>query len=374
MEDSLSTFSFPAKELIEMIDVVQNSADGGLIGKKITDSYQKLFGGERSLFFAPSAGQEGFTDLVKTNIDEKLNRDYKEYYHRFDPLNLMFKNAEEEAGAETVRNIDYEACRKSEYYNDFLSPQGIHYKLLAILKSRGRVLGKVLLLRSRKSGNFTNAALRDAETITPYLANALENNLMRSELERNNGLLRMIENNLKTGIILLDKSRRVIHVNDRAKDICAVIGKKPVDIRNVHDIHPDFVKDFQEMMDEYDSVSSDKPPLPRSRLLRADSGTFSVRSQMIRDLSDQRDSNFFMINIDEAGKPCGASAEVPLKEFMLSGREREVAEQVARGLRNSEIADILYISEVTVKKHLQSIFQKTGVDNRAALVRALLST
>lgn len=51
----------------------------------------------------------------------------------------------------------------------------------------------------------------------------------------------------------------------------------------------------------------------------------------------------------------------------LSERERAVAELVARGLRNREIAAELGISENTVKRHLQSIFSKTGAHDRVEL-------
>ncbi len=51
----------------------------------------------------------------------------------------------------------------------------------------------------------------------------------------------------------------------------------------------------------------------------------------------------------------------------LSQRERAVAVLVARGLRNREIAVQLNISENTVKRHLQSIFSKTGAHDRVEL-------
>jgi DNA-binding NarL/FixJ family response regulator len=50
--------------------------------------------------------------------------------------------------------------------------------------------------------------------------------------------------------------------------------------------------------------------------------------------------------------------------YDLTNRELEVLEQIAQGLSNREIADILYISEKTVRNHITNIFQKLGVSDR----------
>jgi DNA-binding NarL/FixJ family response regulator len=51
----------------------------------------------------------------------------------------------------------------------------------------------------------------------------------------------------------------------------------------------------------------------------------------------------------------------------LSEREKQIAFLVARGLKNKGIAEELKISENTVKRHLQSIFNKTGARDRLEL-------
>jgi len=51
----------------------------------------------------------------------------------------------------------------------------------------------------------------------------------------------------------------------------------------------------------------------------------------------------------------------------LSERERQIALMVAHGMRNRDIAAELHISENTVKRHLQSIFSKTGSRDRLDL-------
>jgi DNA-binding NarL/FixJ family response regulator len=51
----------------------------------------------------------------------------------------------------------------------------------------------------------------------------------------------------------------------------------------------------------------------------------------------------------------------------LSAREREIVALVAKGYRNREMAEKLFISEQTVKNHLHNIFDKLGVSDRLEL-------
>ena len=48
----------------------------------------------------------------------------------------------------------------------------------------------------------------------------------------------------------------------------------------------------------------------------------------------------------------------------ISRREREVLQLVSQGYGNADIAQILFISVATVRKHLENIFNRTGVRNR----------
>jgi DNA-binding NarL/FixJ family response regulator len=52
----------------------------------------------------------------------------------------------------------------------------------------------------------------------------------------------------------------------------------------------------------------------------------------------------------------------------LSARELQVAQAVAEGRSNKEVADLLSISERTVKAHLGAVFEKLGIRDRLQLV------
>jgi RNA polymerase sigma factor (sigma-70 family) len=54
----------------------------------------------------------------------------------------------------------------------------------------------------------------------------------------------------------------------------------------------------------------------------------------------------------------------------LTAREREVLLLVADGLTNAEVAERLWISPGTVRRHLENVYAKLGVRTRTAAVRA----
>jgi LuxR family maltose regulon positive regulatory protein len=56
----------------------------------------------------------------------------------------------------------------------------------------------------------------------------------------------------------------------------------------------------------------------------------------------------------------------------FSGKETQVLMLLCRGQSNKAIALALDVSENTVKFHLKQIFQKLGVENRAAAISAAL--
>ncbi|MDA2812212.1 response regulator transcription factor [Nocardiopsis sp. RSe5-2] len=54
----------------------------------------------------------------------------------------------------------------------------------------------------------------------------------------------------------------------------------------------------------------------------------------------------------------------------LTRREMEILALLAEGLGNKDMAKRLFVTEATVKTHLQRIYTKLGVDTRTAAVRA----
>ena len=70
---------------------------------------------------------------------------------------------------------------------------------------------------------------------------------------------------------------------------------------------------------------------------------------------------------DASAEPPAAPAPAVLPDG-LTQREGEILGLIARGLTNPEIAGRLFLSNHTVKTHINRIFAKTGSRDRAAAI------
>ena len=58
----------------------------------------------------------------------------------------------------------------------------------------------------------------------------------------------------------------------------------------------------------------------------------------------------------------------------LSAREREILPYIARGHRPAYVADLLCISEHTVRTHLRNMYRKLGINSREELIQLVEET
>ena len=71
--------------------------------------------------------------------------------------------------------------------------------------------------------------------------------------------------------------------------------------------------------------------------------------------------SMWLLSLQAADAPASRLASAA-----LTPRETEVLSWVAKGKTNRDIGDILGLSPRTVNKHLEHVFEKLGVETRAA--------
>ncbi len=95
-------------------------------------------------------------------------------------------------------------------------------------------------------------------------------------------------------------------------------------------------------------------------ILLGEVGTRRLSLSMIGRTGD--DELLFRLMSDDVG---GEEA-ILKRRFAVTSREAEVLLWVARGKSNRDIGEILGLSPRTVNKHLETVFAKLGVENRAS--------
>ena len=70
----------------------------------------------------------------------------------------------------------------------------------------------------------------------------------------------------------------------------------------------------------------------------------------------------------------GDAERILAERHGLTSREAEVLVWISRGKQNREISEILKISPRTVNKHLEQVFEKMGVENRASATAIAVAT
>ena len=82
-------------------------------------------------------------------------------------------------------------------------------------------------------------------------------------------------------------------------------------------------------------------------------------------------SNLKILEAVPSNAELGSKLNQNFKLYNLTNREIEIAQLLLKGSTYKAIAKVLFISEKTVNKHIQNIFEKIGVTNKVELINKL---
>jgi DNA-binding CsgD family transcriptional regulator len=117
---------------------------------------------------------------------------------------------------------------------------------------------------------------------------------------------------------------------------------------------------------ESSAAGDGREPRPLSVNRQTDAGT----RQLVFALQQRTGDDDLLIVMREVSD--AAVVDAMVQAFKLTLREAEVLYWVAKGKTNRDIGDILGSSTATVKKHLERVYVKLGVEPRTAAANLVL--
>jgi DNA-binding CsgD family transcriptional regulator len=249
---------------------------------------------------------------------------------------------------------------RSLRYRELLRPQGLGHELGGAFIDGG-LWGGMDLMREMGSSDFTAREVAFMKRIAPHVGAGLRTAALYSHAVTDQDTPDL------PGVLTLDRNGRIL-------------SQTPPALRwleDLKDLHPAWrendppipVRMVAGTLQRSLSPASgdDANFVPRVRV-RGRSGRWITLHGSLTEPADGRPSETVVVI-----EPARAQDVAWLKAaaYGLSPREDEIVKLVARGFSTRRISQTLYISEYTVQRHLQNVFEKVGVKSRRELVKRL---
>ncbi len=244
----------------------------------------------------------------------------------------------------------------SGLHNEFYRHYGIED---ALCISIGCSLPRVIGVGWHDSRRFTDRERTIAELARPHISRAWQNARMVSRLREQLEMLQRGIDSLGAGMILCDPQGRVRFISAQARHYLAEFFGAT---RQTDRCLPVDLQRWVRQQDSQLSTSGDAPPA-RSPLVYE-----KHHKRLVVRLLTQSGANMILMEQEQMLQDTQATTTVG-----LTARETEVLHWISCGKTNNEIGIILGTHTATVKKHVEHIFKKLGVENRTAAATVALA-
>jgi DNA-binding NarL/FixJ family response regulator len=305
--------------------------------------------------------------------DPSFGRSYVEHYGKVNIFLLRGRPLLKAGGVRFSEELcpDEEAIR-SEFFNDWVLPQGRGHGLLGTIFNDDSLAGNIGAMRAKP---FEAADRNVLQSLMPHLQRAIAFKRRIAHLEA----LRRDNNNAldrwSTAVLVVDRGARILIANETATTLLhardgltadrnILRAATPRDSASLHRTIRDAVEGS--CLRAAGSISRIERPSGKGPL------------QILVNPSIRRDvffgnSGSALVFVHDPERQERPQLETCRILYGLTPAEATIAVLLASGKSVREIASESHVRENTVRIHLKKIFDKTGTNRQAELVRLVLS-
>ncbi len=165
--------------LAESFRLLVNAQDLDELRQDLGAPITRLLGAESAVSRDLDPSTSTYTIRVAHNIDPVHARAYDQYYQFCDPVTPALKPR---GCSSFTQAMDMRVLHRTEFFNDFLEPHGMHWGMNLYAMDGGQCVGDLLVFRSRARPDFEKNDVELLRLIEPALTAAFVRLRPRTEM------------------------------------------------------------------------------------------------------------------------------------------------------------------------------------------------
>ncbi|HEV7731315.1 MAG TPA: hypothetical protein VGR62_04095 [Candidatus Binatia bacterium] len=308
------------------------------------------------------------------DVESRAGRDYERHFARLDLRRRQMRTLPEGhvfVGPELVPD---RSLLRSEFYADFLRPQGFFQILGAVALRTDDTIGIVRVIRSRNEPSFDAEHRELLARLVPHLRRSLavHHHLTVAQVRHDDAT--DVLDRFLVGVLLLDGRGRVRAANRRAEQLLALQDGLRADRDGLRAAAATESTALRALV----AATARGTPSGGALAITRPSGrepfhvlVTPLRSPLLTGLAHSATAIVFVTDPDQHPVPARARLR---RHLGLTTAEADVALLIAQGYRVDEAAGLLGISQHTARTQLKHALARTGMRRQSALVRLVLAT
>lgn len=330
---------------------------------EVNRTLRELFEADHALFILPQAGAGFFSDDLSADTQARLaalfHLDEAGQLRSSDRATDRILERRRQQHVETYTEALFagdEAFEASAFYRNVMAPSGLAaLRAIHATSPQGEAV-LWLFFRDAEAGPFGEAGPFLLRALLPAFKAGIE---MFARLEAHRAALDAISEPL----LVLDLQGRELHRN---RAFTNLLKDEPDADRLLAEAYRESRTHGGDLLRLIQASGADA-----AREVRTPTRQYRLRSTVVTP-GILGSTGTIMVAFESAATPVLPSAEALRAHFGLTRREAEVTLLMAEGLSNQDVADRLFVSAHTARRHTESVLSKLGLRSRKAIALKLL--
>ena len=362
------------ERLSGLIGDIYDAALDPALWTRALDKLARFVGGPAASLVSKDAASKTGQLVFQVGLDPRYVQLYFDKYIGLDPNTVGQLFAEIEEPVSVADFMPYDQFVKTRFHKEWSQPQGLVDAVSSVLERSATSGALVLVFRHERDGLVDEEARRRMRLIVPHIRRAV---LIGRVIELKKAEAATFADTLdgiSAGMFLVDAQGCIVHANASGHLLLAggsllhAVGRK----LSTHDTSAEQAlhEVFLAAGNGDTAVGVKGVALP----LRARDGDHYVAHVLpltsgVRRRAGTNYRAVAALFVHKAALEAPSPPEVIAKTYKLTPTELRVLLAIVQVGGVPEVAEALGIAETTVKTHLGRLFQKTGADRQADLVK-----